>query len=345
METRKQRCKKRNKRMKILYASLIFILIGLIILGGIRLFEKSNVTKSKGDKEIVKVEKKDNLHEDNNKVSEEVINNKEEDKSEVYEEKDEIGEYEEIVNPQNKTYTYGKYSLQESFVSNEDINFWFGRNDKFERPVSPLTESEISSFNVRYIGNNENIIYLTFDEGLNNTQAIKNLDTLKKYNIKGTFFLTDGFIKANPDIVKRMREEGHICGNHTLNHPNMGSLAKNNPEGFIKEIAATEDTFRTVTGTEMDKVIRFPEGTYSALALDYASQLGYRTVFWSFAYKDWSAEWNSTEEALNWMKSYYHPGAIYLLHGVNEANANALGDFIEFMKSNGYSFDVPTNIA
>lgn len=258
------------------------------------------------------------------------------------------------INNDNKTnieegndkpkYSYGKYTISKSDASTENIGFWFGRNKDFKRPEAPLTIEDFKKYNAYYLGEDEKVIYLTFDEGLNNTQAEKNLDTLKKHNIKGTFFVTKGFIEANTDIVKRMVNEGHVVGNHTYNHPNMAQTAEENPEQFIKELAITEDTFKNLVGTEMDKVLRFPEGTFSECAMDYANKMGYKCIFWSFAYKDWNAEWNDKDYALDWMKTYSHNGAIYLLHGVNKANADALDEFITYMESEGYRFDVVTNL-
>lgn len=241
-------------------------------------------------------------------------------------------------------YSYENYTISQSDASTENIEFWFGRNGDFKRPEGPLSIEDFKKYNSYYLGPDEKVIYLTFDEGLNNTQAEKNMDTLKKHNIKGTFFVTKGFIEANTDIVKRMVREGHVVGNHTYNHPNMAQTAKENPEQFIKELAITEDTFKELIGTEMNKVLRFPEGTFSECAMDYANQMGYKCIFWSFAYKDWSAEWNDKEYALSWMKNYSHPGAIYLLHGVNVANADALDEFITYMEGQGYRFDVVTNL-
>ena len=234
-------------------------------------------------------------------------------------------------------YSYGKYTISKSDASTENIGFWFGRNKDFKRPEAPLTIEDFKKYNAYYLGEDEKVIYLTFDEGLNNTQAEKNLDTLKKHNIKGTFFVTKGFIE-------RMVKEGHTVGNHTYNHPNMAQTAEENPEQFIKELAITEDTFKNLVGTEMDKVLRFPEGTFSECAMDYANEMGYKCIFWSFAYKDWNAEWNDKDYALDWMKTYSHNGAIYLLHGVNKANADALDEFITYMDSEGYRFDVVTNL-
>ena len=244
----------------------------------------------------------------------------------------------------NGIYNYGNYSLTESSASSEKIGFWFGRNKKFERPTGALPIETFKKYNSYYIGSDKKVIYLTFDEGNLNTQAGNNMDTLKKHGIKGTFFVTKSFIEANPDIIKRMVAEGHVVGNHTWNHKDMATMASNSPEEFIKELADTEDTFRNITGVNMDRVFRFPEGTFSERALDFVNQMGYKSIFWSFAYKDWDPTWNTREEALSWMENYYHPGAIYLVHGANVANAEALDEFITFMEGQGYTFDVPTNI-
>lgn len=244
----------------------------------------------------------------------------------------------------NGIYNYGNYSLAESTASNEKIGFWFGRNKSFARPTGALLIETFKKYNSYFIGPDKKVIYLTFDEGHINTQAGNNMDTLKKHGIKGTFFVTKSFIEANPDIIKRMVAEGHVVGNHTWNHKDMSTLAINSPEEFIKELAVTEDTFKNTTGVNMDKVFRFPEGTFSERSLDFVNQMGYRSVFWSFAYRDWDPSWNTREEALSWMKNYYHPGAIYLIHGANVANTQALDEFITFMEGQGYSFDVPTNI-
>ena len=125
---------------------------------------------------------------------------------------------EAAANSGKTKYSYGNYTISESEAPIERIGFWFGRNQTFARPNGPIGDEIFKEYNSYYIGKNEKVIYLTFDEGLNNTQANKNLDTLKKHNVKGTFFLTKGFIEANPTIVNRMINEGHVVGNHTLNH-------------------------------------------------------------------------------------------------------------------------------
>lgn len=256
--------------------------------------------------------------------------------------------------PQNNTpnntptipnYSYGSYSLNESNLNNNRIGWYFGRNTSFSRPNGAKSESFLRQYDSYYIGDNRKVIYLTFDEGQSPTYASQNLDTLKKHGIKAVFFVTKPFIDSHPDLVNRMINEGHVVGNHTVNHLNMNNLASGNEiVNFIKEIADTETAFKQATGRNISKVFRYPEGAFSERTLSFTKSMGYRSYFWSFAYKDWEENCNTREESLNWMKSYYHNGALYLLHGVNRGNSEALDEFITFMKSQGYSFDLATNI-
>lgn len=331
VETRRERNQKKKKKFKLIIGVFFILIIASVLIIGFNISKVGSNTDKKNNK-LVSSEKEE--------TNKEVVdgNGKE------FEEQEEVIDTNIPSNPNENTYTYGKYTITESDKLDDSINFWFGRNENFSVPGSPITSIDTNKYKSYYVGEPNKVIYLTFDEGISESQAENNLNTLKNQNVKATFFLTYGFIKANPDLVRRMVEEGHVCGNHTNNHLSMAKLASEDPEMFIKELADTEDLFKEVTGKDMDKVLRFPEGTYNEKALDYSNQMGYKSIFWSFAHKDWNKEWNTREEALNYMKNYYHPGAIYLLHGVNDANADALDEFITFMKANGYSFDLTTNI-
>lgn len=249
------------------------------------------------------------------------------------------------VVPQPKTYSYGRYTLQENSLDNTKVEWYFKRNTNFTRPAGAKTESFLSEYSSHYIGNNRNVIYLTFDEGNISTYSAQNMDTLKKHGIKATFFVTKPFMDNHPNLIKRMINEGHTVGNHSVTHSDMTSLANgDNTVNFIKEIADTENRFKEITGRDITKIFRYPEGSFSQKTLSLTQVMGYRSYFWSFAYKDWEENGNTKEQSLNWLKGYYHPGAIYLLHGISKGNAAALDDFITFMKSKGYSFDLVTNI-
>lgn len=342
--SKKEKAKNRkNDDKKEFFLFLITIIILILVFLFIVNREDTKTPKETGNVTIESATNKDNKNFNDDKketqsISGNIVNDKSDNKENI------IPNVDSNLNDSKIKYSYGKYTISQSDAPTENIGFWFGRNKDFKRPEGPLSIEDFKKYNSYYLGPDEKVIYLTFDEGLDNTQAEKNMDTLKKHNIKGTFFVTKGFIEANTDIVKRMVNEGHVVGNHTYNHPNMAQTAAENPEQFIKELAITEDTFKELIGTEMDKVLRFPEGTFNECAMDYANQMDYKSIFWSFAYKDWAAEWNTKEYALEWMKNYSHQGAIYLLHGVNVANADALDEFITYMESQGYRFDVVTNL-
>ena len=342
--SKKEKAKNRkNDDKKEFFLFLITIIILILVFLFIVNREDTKTPKETGNVTIESATNKDNKNFNDDKketqsISGNIVNDKSDNKENI------IPNVDSNLNDSKIKYSYGKYTISQSDAPTENIGFWFGRNKDFKRPEGPLSIEDFKKYNSYYLGPDEKVIYLTFDEGLDNTQAEKNMDTLKKHNIKGTFFVTKGFIEANTDIVKRMVNEGHVVGNHTYNHPNMAQTAAENPEQFIKELAVTEDTFKELIGTEMDKVLRFPEGTFNECAMDYANQMGYKSIFWSFAYKDWAAEWNTKEYALEWMKNYSHQGAIYLLHGVNVANADALDEFITYMEGQGYRFDVVTNL-
>ena len=322
METRKQRNRNRKKKMKFISSLFLIALIGFLGYGINQsyIYIKSN-----------HINKKQQVAKDEREEISEITENIELDNTE------------EIEIPKTE-YVYQSYKIYESEENTEEINFWFGRNTDYIRPEGPLTDYDCEKYNTRFLGNNDKIIYLTFNENTNETQANKNLDILNKYNIKATFFLTREFMENNQDIVSRIVNEGHVCGNLTSNEVNIAEYAKNDPVSLIEEIALTEETFKNITNSDITKIVRFQERQFSIASLDYSNQLGYRTIFHSFAYKDWGADLGSKEEALDMMKTYYHPGAIYLLNGINKSNTEALEEFIEYMQGEGYSFDVITNI-
>lgn len=107
---------------------------------------------------------------------------------------------------------------------------------------------------------NEKVMYLTFDCGYENGYTEQMLDVLKKHNAKGCFFVTMTYIRDNPDIVKRMKEEGHQVGNHTVHHPCMPEKSVEEQKSELKECS---DFMRNETGYEMDMYFRPPSGEYS----------------------------------------------------------------------------------
>ncbi len=208
-------------------------------------------------------------------------------------------------------------------------------------------ESEIKKYkdqNVYFLGPDKKVIYLTFDEGGNITYVKEIVDILNKHNIDATFFFSRNYISNNPDLMKKIINSGHSIGNHTVNHLSMPSLAtKDKFDSYYSEIKETEIAFMQATGKPMEKLFRYPMGEYSNRTMNIMKSMGYKSIFWSVAYKDWDADYNK-EYSLNNMKKQLHNGAIYLIHPKCKGNYEALEDFIKYATDLGYKFDLVKNI-
>lgn len=187
-----------------------------------------------------------------------------------------------------------------------------------------------------YIDNRgKKVLYLTFDEGYENGYTSTILDVLKEKNVPAAFFITGHYQKNESSLVDRMVNEGHIVGNHTVNHPN---LAKSDLTTVVSELKGLNDMFLEKYQKNMI-YLRPPEGEYSEKLLHLTRDMGYKTILWSFAYRDWEANvQRGGEYAFNQVTPYLHDGAIILLHAVSADNAAALGDIIDYARNQGYEF-------
>lgn len=196
----------------------------------------------------------------------------------------------------------------------------------------------VDKYDVISLGNpDEKVIYITFDAGYENGYANNVLDTLKAHKAKAAFFLVGHYIKNNPDIVKRMADEGHLVCSHSMNHRNMAVMQDLNE--FSKELTDLETLYTEQTGKKLSKFFRPPEGNFSEMLLKYAQQCRYTTVFWSFAYKDWyNDNQPSSESAYNTIISRTHPGEVALLHLTSKTNSEVLDSVLKKWEEMGYSF-------
>ena len=196
---------------------------------------------------------------------------------------------------------------------------------------------QLAQYDAFYAENTtEKVLYLTFDCGYENGNTPAILDALKKHHVPAAFFIVGNYLEKNPDLVKRMRAEGHIIGNHSYHHPDMSQMGK---EEFQKELAQLEDLYEQTTGEKMAKFYRPPQGKYSDNNLQLAKELGYRTIFWSLAYVDWKQEEQPThEEAMSKLLKRVHPGAIVLLHNTSRTNGEILDEVLTKWEEMGYHF-------
>ena len=159
----------------------------------------------------------------------------------------------------------------------------------------------------------------------------------KEEKVKGNFFILSNLILKNENLVKRMIYEGHIVGNHTSKHKDMTKLKTK--EDFKNELERLENIYKNKFGVEMKKFYRPPEGKFSEENLKWASELGYKTVFWSFAYQDWDNNNQISEEvALKKILENVHNGEVILFHPTSSTNANIMKRLIKELKKQGFKF-------
>lgn len=206
-------------------------------------------------------------------------------------------------------------------------------------PSGPTSREKLMEYDAVFVGDGtEPVLYLTFDAGYENGYTENILDTLQKHNVKAAFFLVGNYLQKNADLVRRMVKEGHVVGNHTMTHPDMSAISEK--ETFQKELTGLEALFKEITGKELPKYYRPPQGIYSEENLKMAKEMGYKTVFWSLAYQDWdNSKQPGTEYALGKLLPRTHNGAVILLHSTSQTNAEVLDELLTQWKAKGYRFE------
>ena len=221
-------------------------------------------------------------------------------------------------------------------LSTEKVVWGPGNIVEHKQPNDPLLlQKRFSNMDAQWLLNDEKKICLTFDEGYENGYTPQILDTLKEKSVNAIFFVTYDFASQNPELVKRMIDEGHIVGNHSYRHYTMDEVSDDVAK---EEVSYLHKYVKDKFGYTMS-YFRFPKGEFSERSLQIVKDLGYKSVFWSFAYADWDPD-NQTEEnqAFTHICESTHPGAIFLLHAVSKTNADILGKVIDDVKKQGYTF-------
>lgn len=215
---------------------------------------------------------------------------------------------------------------------------WYFKHTKDgARPPIPPEMSFIENHGGYFLGKDEPVIYLTFDAGYENGNIEKILDTLKSENVPGAFFILDNLVLKNTDLVLRMAEEGHTVCNHTAKHRDMTMVSSF--DEFARELSWMEQIYKDTTGYDLAKYYRPPEGKFNEANLEWADSLGYKTIFWSFAYADWDNEKQmSPERAIEKIISETHNGEVILLHPTSRTNAEILPALIKKWREMGYRF-------
>ncbi len=222
---------------------------------------------------------------------------------------------------------------------------WYFKPNGNQQPVLLGGSGLIDQYGVLALGNAEDkVIYLTFDAGYENGNVATVLDALQKHQAPAAFFILPGLIKNSPEIVTRMVEEGHTVANHSTSHKDMSGIT--DLEAFRAELTGLEEQYTALTGKEMAKYFRPPEGSFSEQTLAFCKELGYRPVFWSYAYADWDNNAQpDPEKAKEKILSNLHPGEVLLLHPTSATNAAILDDLLTAMEEQGYRFGTLDELA
>ena len=220
----------------------------------------------------------------------------------------------------------------------ETENWGLGFGQEGEKPTGNVSAEELKTYHAAYMDpTDEKVIYLTFDAGYENGNTPAILEALKKHNAKGTFFVVGNFLETSPELVKQMVVEGHTVGNHTWHHPEMSKIS--DAASFEKELKDVETLYQKITGEELTRFYRPPQGKYNTQNLQMAGDLGYKTFFWSLAYVDWIQDQQPTKEAaFDKLLKRIHPGAVVLLHSTSSTNAQILDELLTKWEEMGYHF-------
>ena len=196
------------------------------------------------------------------------------------------------------------------------------------------------------------VIYLTFDDGPNNTTTTQILDVLSKYGVKATFFVTSTN-GGDDSQIKREFDDGHKVAIHTQTHDYQ--TVYTSVEGFWADMNAIGERIERITGQKTD-VIRFPGGSSNTVSRRYNS--GIMTVLTrdveekGYNYVDWNVDSRDAEPAVtktsddvynnvvNNLSKYR--GNVILMHDIKQTTAGAIEKIIKYGQNNGYTFDVLT---
>lgn len=172
-------------------------------------------------------------------------------------------------------------------------------------------------------------VALTFDDGPGRETTKKLLDGLKERNIKASFFLMGKNIAGNENLVKRMKEEGHLIGNHTFNHVQLSRLSD---AEACEEITRTSDVVYQITG-QYTTFIRPPFGEWKKNLECLVTML---PVLWTVDPVDWNTD--DVGLVVRRVEKVVQDEDIILLHDIYDSSVDAALRIADDLKEKGYTF-------
>lgn len=172
-------------------------------------------------------------------------------------------------------------------------------------------------------------IALTFDDGPHPKYTMQLLDGLKARGAHASFFLIGQNIAGNEDLVLRMKEDGHLIGNHSQNHI---QLTGEGEEAVCQQILSTNQQIYAVTG-QMPTYVRPPFGSWSD---ELECLVPMTVVLWNIDPLDW--KYQDTDRIVDHVVKKAEDGGIILLHDVYETSVEAALEIVDRLSEKGYNF-------
>lgn len=233
-----------------------------------------------------------------------------------------------------KTNTVGTYTLTYT-VSDEAGNI-----AKKERKV--IVQKQTAKISSSLGCGTPGAIYLTFDDGPNDSYTPTILNVLKKYGVKATFFVTN---KGSDNLIKREYDEGHAIGVHTWTH-DYGQIYASS-DAFWSDFNKVQARIKRITGEET-KLFRFPGGSSNTVSKVPMSQLANEAAAKGYTYFDWNVSsgdaggtTDPNQEYKNVVNSLSKTkGNVILMHDIKSHTMKAIENIVKYGLDNGYTFKV-----
>lgn len=172
-------------------------------------------------------------------------------------------------------------------------------------------------------------IAITFDDGPDPYCTEQLLDGLKERGAKASFFVMGKQAEAYPELIRRMQAEGHLIGNHTYSHIQLG---KNNRETFKKELIKTNELLRGITGEE-PQYVRPPYGSWDK---SFETELTMIPVLWTIDPMDWCS--SDVNGIVRKVTEKAEENAVILMHDEYESTVTAALEIVDILQKQGYEF-------
>jgi len=198
--------------------------------------------------------------------------------------------------------------------------------------------------------NAPNYVAMTFDDGPHSTRTPELHDTFMARNIRATFYLLGGNAELHPQVIRRMINEGHELGNHTMTHPYLTQLTD---EEVIAEVGGCHDAI-VAAGNVPPATMRPSYGDVNQHLRDlFLSEWGYPTVMWDIDPLDYDT--NLTDQEVidavvdgvaDWFAASPSPtyGPIILMHDIHQRSVDIMPVIVDTLLGQGYSFVTVTEL-